>query len=242
MDYNQVIVFNLYLMDRNPIPPEWWGDRDRHRSEIVLMHKKLAQKVAHNFSNKVPIAIRLHKFDEYLSVAYDGMLKAIDKYDLSLGYQFSTFCQHKMNGEILHFIRDTSSMPRQWIEDYELVQRTHKAMNAARLNRGIQPLSLAEIAKKLKISEWREIYQMMSHPNPTDLGNHEFDACMAVDSGIDRSVFVRRCLLRMNAIDRMILEDYMIALDKGITYENPRLLEVQELFKILYEAIDGNSD
>lgn len=67
------------------------------RDEMILNNLGLARKVARRYSNDEESR---YTYDEYLSVCYEGLIKAVDNYDKSTGIKFSTFatrcCMNKV--------------------------------------------------------------------------------------------------------------------------------------------------
>lgn len=64
---------------------------------MILNNLGLAQKVARRYSNDEESR---YTYDEYLSVAYEGLIKAVDKYDKSMGIKFSTFATRCCMNEV----------------------------------------------------------------------------------------------------------------------------------------------
>ena len=73
------------------------------------------------YSGVVDIVVR--KFlrsgerEELIQVGYIGLLNAIERFDASKGYKFSTYASHCVEGEIRHFLRDKSETIRRprWV-------------------------------------------------------------------------------------------------------------------------------
>ncbi|MBD2503346.1 RNA polymerase sigma factor SigF [Anabaena azotica] len=122
------------------------------RNKLVQLHTGLVRKMAHKFSHQCN-----EPYEDLEQIGYFGLIRAIERFDPSQGYAFSSFAVPYIRGEMLHFLRDRSSLlkiPRRWQELYNEGQKVRKEL-AMSLGR---PPKDAEIAKHLKVSvqEWQE--------------------------------------------------------------------------------------
>ena len=122
------------------------------RNKLVQLHTGLVRKMAHKFSHQCN-----EPYEDLEQIGYFGLIRAIERFDPSQGYAFSSFAVPYIRGEMLHFLRDRSTLlkiPRRWQELYNEGQKISKEL-AADLGR---PPKDAEIAKILKVSlqEWQE--------------------------------------------------------------------------------------
>lgn len=122
------------------------------RNKLVQLHTGLVRKMAHKFSHQCN-----EPYEDLEQIGYFGLIRAIERFDPSQGYAFSSFAVPYIRGEMLHFLRDRSTLlkiPRRWQELYNEGQKIRKEL-AVSLGR---PPKDAEIAKKLKVSvqEWQE--------------------------------------------------------------------------------------
>jgi RNA polymerase sigma-B factor len=123
------------------------------RNQLVQLNFGLVRKEAHHWVNQCT-----ESYEDLLQVGSLGLIRAIERFDMSKGHAFSSFAIPYIRGEIQHYLRDKGSpvrIPRRW----QALQ--HQAAGVARslqaqLNR--QPTD-AEIAAALEISlsEWQEI-------------------------------------------------------------------------------------
>lgn len=123
------------------------------RNRLVHLNFGLVRKEAHHWVNQCT-----ESYDDLLQVGSLGLIRAIERFDISKGHAFSSFATPYIRGEIQHYLRDrgaTVRIPRRW----QALQ--HQAASATRelqiqLHR--QPTD-AEIAAVLKISvaEWQDI-------------------------------------------------------------------------------------
>ena len=84
------------------------------RNELVQMHTGLVRKMAHKFSYQCN-----EPYEDLEQVGYLGLIRAIERFDPSQGYAFSSFAVPYIRGEMLHFLRDRCTLlkiPRRWQE------------------------------------------------------------------------------------------------------------------------------
>jgi RNA polymerase sigma-B factor len=122
------------------------------RNKLVKLHTGLVRKMAHKFSHQCN-----EPYEDLEQIGYFGLIRAIERFDPSQGYAFSSFAVPYIRGEMLHFLRDRSTLlkiPRRWQELYNEGQKVRKEL-AEILGR---PPKDSEIAKQLKVSvqEWQE--------------------------------------------------------------------------------------
>lgn len=83
-----------------------WGEYQNNpnianRNKLVDANLKLVHKIAHGYSNH-------SEYDDLVQEGTIGLIKAIEGFNLSLGYQFSSYAVPLIKGEILHYFRDRS--------------------------------------------------------------------------------------------------------------------------------------
>jgi RNA polymerase sigma-B factor len=122
------------------------------RNQLVQLHTGLVRKLAHKFSHQCN-----EPYEDLEQIGYFGLIRAIERFDPTQGYAFSSFAVPYIRGEMLHFLRDRSTLlkiPRRWQELYHEGQRIRKEL-AESLGR---PPKDSEIAKKLRVPlhEWQE--------------------------------------------------------------------------------------
>ena len=75
------------------------GDKEA-RDKIVSLNTGLVWSVARRFQN------RGHELEDLFQIGVIGLLKCIDKFDLSYEVKFSTYAVPMITGEIKRFLRD----------------------------------------------------------------------------------------------------------------------------------------
>lgn len=75
------------------------GDQDV-RDELISLNIHLVEYLARKFSN------RGEPLEDLLQVGYIGLIKAIDRYDLDRGVEFSTYATPTIVGELKRYFRD----------------------------------------------------------------------------------------------------------------------------------------
>jgi len=120
------------------------GDR-RAREELVQRFLPLARKLARRYSGA-------HEpFDDLLQVASLGLVKAIDRYDVSRGTAFSSFAVPTILGELKRYFRDLGwsvHVPR---GAQELALKVEDARQKLMTKTG-RPPSVQDLAQYLELS------------------------------------------------------------------------------------------
>lgn len=122
------------------------------RNQLVELHTGLVRKMAHHFSHQCA-----EPYEDLEQIGYFGLIRAIERFAPNQGYAFSSFAIPYIRGEILHFLRDHSTIikiPRRWQDLYHQGQKVRKELTLAL---GRCPKD-TEIARKLQVSvqEWRD--------------------------------------------------------------------------------------
>ena len=204
---------------------------DNPHHPLIAKHIKLAYKIAYAFSGG-----HLGRYEDYRSVALIALVEATRTYNAKLG-AFSTHATNKVRSDIQHHIRDSSFVPRTWIEAHEKVKRAHVAMNKALAVTGCPLIAIDQVASRLGVEDWLEIETAMRHPNPTSIDLQAPHLISDVDD-IDRPQLVRRALLSMPMESRTRLEAYMISSSPELHGLEDCLAEFKRIYERLYEACD----
>lgn len=134
------------------------------REALLVAHEHLAVYLARKFAN------RGEALDDLLQVARIGLLKAIDRYNPSLGFAFTTYATPTIVGEIKRHFRD-----RLWIikvprSVQDLTYRLRRAVDEMTLRVGHSP-SIREICAEtgLTFEEVTEVLEISSSYEPLSL-------------------------------------------------------------------------
>jgi RNA polymerase sigma-B factor len=185
------------------------GDR-RLRNQLIELHLDLARREALRFAG------RGEPVDDLLQVARLGMLKAVERYDPTIGVPFSAYARPTIAGELRRHFRDTTwsvHVPRGLKDLHAGLGRTSANLAAAL---GRQPTA-AELAKEvgatvdevLEALELRSAYRPNSINAPIDADGTTADPAAADESdGIEPaidSMLVRELLGHLDGRERMIV-------------------------------------
>lgn len=176
------------------------------RNRLVRLNMGLVRKVAHRLAHQCA-----EPYDDLEQCGYLGLITAIERFDPSQGYAFSSFAVPYIRGEILHFLRDranTVRIPRRW---QQLSRDGEKARQALTVELERQP-SDKEIAAKLNLSlsEWRSVKLATSNRMPLSLNsrvssNHHQQTDSAMTLG-DTLMDSRSEIQQTNEEDRLELQ------------------------------------
>ena len=120
------------------------GDKSA-RNELVSENLGLVRAVARRFDN------RGHDRDELFQIGCIGLMKAIDKFDISLNLAFSTYAVPMITGEIRRFLRDDGmvKVSRSMKESSWRVKKSREKLEQ-KLGRSV---TLQELAEDTGLSE-----------------------------------------------------------------------------------------
>jgi RNA polymerase sigma-B factor len=121
-------------------------ERLRIRGELVELHLPLVEYLARRFRN------RGEWLDDLTQVATIGLIKSIDRFDLSRGVEFSTYATPTIVGEIKRHFRDKGWAVRVPRRLQELKLALTKAIGDLAQRLGRAP-TVAELAAHLQMSE-----------------------------------------------------------------------------------------
>lgn len=135
------------------------------RNQLVTLNMGLVRKEAHFWSNQCT-----EGYDDLLQVGCMGLIRAIERFELSKGHAFSSFAVPYIRGEIQHYLRDKGvlmRMPRRWLA---LQQQAMGFTQEWRTKHNRQPTD-TEIAAALLIpvAEWQEIKLAWANRSPLSL-------------------------------------------------------------------------
>jgi RNA polymerase sigma-B factor len=120
--------------------------RGELRDELVHLHLPLVEHFARRFRN------RGEPFDDLLQVGTIGLIKAVDRFDLDRGVEFSTYATPTIVGEIKRHFRDKGWVIRVPRRLQELRISLSAATAELSQDLGRSP-TMAELAERLRVSE-----------------------------------------------------------------------------------------
>ncbi len=135
------------------------------RNQLVKLNVGLVRKEVYLWLNRCQ-----ETYDDLLQVGCIGLIRAIERFDLSKGRAFSSFAIPYIRGEIQHYLRDKSPslrIPRNWLA---IDRQAMKVRQDLRMKLKRQPTDL-EIASALNISldRWHEVELACRNRTPLSL-------------------------------------------------------------------------
>lgn len=121
------------------------AERDRIREVLVAAYHDFVFFLARKFQN------RGEPLDDIVQVGYLGLIKAIERFDPDLGYEFTTFATLTVAGEIKRHFRDKGTairFPRRLQELHQSAVRVNEQMKN---ELGREP-TVAELAERLGVA------------------------------------------------------------------------------------------
>lgn len=120
--------------------------RNKSLSNLVEANRKLVWKIVKHYSNLATVG-----FDEndMCQVGFIGLLKAAEKFDISLGYQFSTYATWWIRQAITRGIADYSTLIRIPVHYREKMNKFIKIENEL-WNELARPATTFEISKEME--------------------------------------------------------------------------------------------
>ena len=120
------------------------AERDRLREQLVDAYHDFVYFLARKFQN------RGEPLDDIVQVGYLGLIKAIERFDPDLGFEFTTFATLTVAGEIKRHFRDKGTairFPRRLQELHTSVVRVNEEMKN---QLGREP-TVSELAERLGV-------------------------------------------------------------------------------------------
>ena len=225
----------------------WHEDRDgAARAELAERMLPLARSLARRYAGKG------EPLEDLEQVASLGLLKAIDRFDISRDVRFATFAVPTIAGELKRHFRDRGWMLRVPREIQELSARVTRAREALTRELGRSPtvdeLSGAlgaGVEQVLEALRAADAYRMMSLDEPLADGAGALEAIGGDDAGYERAeqrLLLRRGLDGMGAREREIVR---LRYYEGLTQrEIARAVGVSQMHvsRLILRSIDSMRD
>jgi len=137
--FNDAFAAHLrdYLAEHDP------RAKDLLRDALVKQSLPYVQKIAKGLARRVTDPV-----DDLIQVGCLGLMKALDKYNPTMGTQFKTYATYLITGEIRHYLRDKCMMIKAPRTLYELYYRMNQIVQRLTDDLGRTPTDL-EIAEAL---------------------------------------------------------------------------------------------
>ncbi|CDN14733.1 Cyanobacterial SigF-related sigma factor [Richelia intracellularis] len=138
---------------------------EKIRNQLVQINFGLVRKEAYYWMNQCH-----ESYDDLIQVGCIGLIRAIEKFEITKGHAFSSFATPYIRGEIQHYLRDkgvTVRIPRRWLA---LQQQSIGVSRSLQEQYNRQPTN-KEVAAGLDISpeEWQEIKLAWANRSPLSL-------------------------------------------------------------------------
>lgn len=181
------------------------------RNQLVQLNIGLVRKEVHHWVKQCN-----ETYDDLLQVGCLGLIRAIERFDLSQGHAFSSFAIPYIRGEIQHYLRDRSPsmrVPRQWLTVHRQAKKVIRQLNSE-LKRTPSDEEIAE-ALDIPVSEWLEIQLALQNRSPLSL-----DAPVAEDNeqstSLGSTVTDRQYRsFQLAEEDRILLQQGLAKLESG---------------------------
>ncbi|MGM0457453.1 MAG: RNA polymerase sigma factor SigF, partial [Cyanobacteriota bacterium] len=134
-------------------------------NQLVQLNIGLVRKEVHHWLKQCN-----ETYDDLLQVGCLGLIRAIERFDLSQGHAFSSFAIPYIRGEIQHYLRDRSPsmrVPRQWLTLHRQAKKVIRELNSE-LKRTPSDEEIAE-ALGVPVSEWLDVQLALQNRSPLSL-------------------------------------------------------------------------
>jgi len=115
------------------------------RNRIVVHYSALVHTHAARLSRKLPAQV---SYDEICSAAFDGLIEAVEAYDPERKAKFETFCQQRISGAVMDWLRSLDPQSRT-VRTFE--KRKTMVREALGIDMEHSP-SHAELARRMDMS------------------------------------------------------------------------------------------
>lgn len=123
------------------------------RNELLDRHMYIARIAARKFSK------RGVDYEDLVQIASLALIKALDRYDCSLGYKFSTFATPTVIGELKNYFRDRASLIRLPRKESEMIASFEEAKRSLTEKYHRSP-TIDEMAAHMNLPKERILEQM----------------------------------------------------------------------------------
>lgn len=121
------------------------------RNKLVVHYSQLVHTHAARLSRKLPAQV---SYDEICSAAFDGLIEAVEAYDPKRKAKFETFCQQRISGAVMDWLRSLDPQSRT-VRTFEKRRMMAREALGADTEYGV---SQSELARRMDISVDRYDY------------------------------------------------------------------------------------
>ncbi|MCB9867171.1 MAG: sigma-70 family RNA polymerase sigma factor [Phycisphaerales bacterium] len=186
------------------------------RNALVVNYADLVHSHAARLSRRLPAQI---SYDEICSAAFDGLIEAVEAYDPKHKAKFETFCQQRISGAVMDWLRSLDPQSRT-VRTFEKQRMIAKEMLDTEIGR---PPTAVEIAHRMNMSVRRyedlcrlsqlgkEVHFSAMEPEDSSQGhgtNRGWD--VHDDSADDPSAFITREMLTEHISKGLAREERLI--------------------------------
>jgi RNA polymerase sigma-B factor len=185
------------------------AEKERIREQLVNAYHDFVYFLARKFQN------RGEPLDDIVQVGYLGLIKAIERFDPDLGFEFTTFATLTVAGEIKRHFRDKGTairFPRRLQELHQSVIRVNEQMKN---ELGREP-TVAELAERLGVTPDDVTEAMEIGPAYMPLS---LDQPVASGDGQDSRAIAEQIGSADPELDRVEMRD---VLDRAMEHLTPR--------------------
>jgi RNA polymerase sigma factor FliA len=97
------------------------------KARLVEAYFPLVRYIAERLASTLPASVEV---DDLTSMGTFGLIEAIDRFDVSRGFQFKTYCTSRIRGAILDSLRTNDWVPRLVRLRVNLVEKTLRRLHA----------------------------------------------------------------------------------------------------------------
>lgn len=173
------------------------------RDEFIEQNLRLVHACAHRFENKGI------EYDDLYSAGCVGLIKAVDKFDESLGYRFSTYAVPVILGEIKQLFRSGGSVKlSRSLQELSARARTLCEEYRTEHNREIK---ISELAQKLGVDVYEASLALNASQSVLSLSGGEEDDMIdvpvpSVEESLTEKLSLRQAISTLDQRDRELID------------------------------------
>lgn len=226
---NETYISNLHIQDHNyekniSLIEKYHKNSDNELfSHLIDINTGLVEKIAGHYDNTQHSL----DYDDLVSAGKLGLMKAINKFDPSFGYQFSTYAYHWIKQSITRAIMDEGYIIRLPVHQHEKINKLKNAERQVLLSS--KPFNTSNICNVANIT--KDEYSILKQLEANILGMTSLNTIISTDD--DNSELLD-----------FINEDALLYLEKkSADYSSPEDLAIQHNVRItLMSLFDGLKD